>query len=447
MVKADVRSQAAEIAGKVRRLREWEIEQGRSPKWNVEMGNGRQDFLYRITCADGSRVQLHSTPSDRNWKATVLRDLKAGGFDDALDEFKAWDEQERQRRIAEDRRRNDAKTKALAAKAKKQQTALAAAAGPYAPQPFTLDWLLGDHTFPQQVLGIMTPEVAAVLMDPATGINKKNRPLRQWKVDEFKKLIVEGDFSSTHQGGAIDWNKVLQDGQKRLKAIIETGIAVEMWWAVGMDPANFTKIDSGQLRSGRDATFIEGIPDPSTVSAAAKILLQIETFGGEAHFRHRGHPISNPRLTAFYHRPYGEDGRMVRDRLEDCVRLARDVRKELNRVNKSGLAAAIYLIGDRLPEGDPRVRQFFHDVRYGDARRPDPTWHLRQKIINQGKGKLALTSWDTLAYTLQAWNRRCTDSTKNLRWAPGEQMLPTPFLPPPIETTETTETTIEAQAA
>lgn len=432
MAKSDVRSEINSIVADVRRLRLWQEATGQKVIWDVEQADGRQDWLYRITCGDGTRVQLHQTPSDRNWRAVIQNQLDDGGFSDDMALWKEWERQERQRKLREDRERNAAKTLATERRAKKAAeaaAALALAAGPLAPQPFKLEWLKARHEYPQSVLGIMTPEVAAALIDKETGINTRNRPMRQWKVEEFKRLIQGGDFAPTHQGGAIDWNGVLQDGQKRLKAIAETGIPVEMWWSVGMDPKYFDKVDQGSTRSAADAAFMQEIANPKMVASAAKMVLNFEMLPGEAHWR-RAH-TSIPVITRFYNTKRGN--LLVRERLEDSVFLAKETRKDLRDINPTALAAAVFLIGDKLPESDPRVTEFFNDLRYGESRKPHPVWLLRQVIINQPDGRGKLSNWDTLAYILLAWRHACQKTTtlRQLRWSPAQMAFPAVFLPPP----------------
>ncbi|HEY6116788.1 MAG TPA: hypothetical protein VI172_12595, partial [Candidatus Dormibacteraeota bacterium] len=61
--------------------------------WKVEVGTNRTDWRYRVTAPTGVRVQIHGSPSDRNWMHTVMRDLNAQGFEDAEAAWLAADEQ------------------------------------------------------------------------------------------------------------------------------------------------------------------------------------------------------------------------------------------------------------------------------------------------------------------------------------------------------------------
>ena len=87
----------------------------------------------------------------------------------------------------------------------------------------------------------VTPEMATSLLDQ----NTSNRPLSQSNVDFFVGLLKRGEFRCTHQGIAIDWDNILQDGQHRLYAIVESGVSADVMLATNCDPANFASIDTG----------------------------------------------------------------------------------------------------------------------------------------------------------------------------------------------------------
>lgn len=108
-----------------------------------------------------------------------------------------------------------------------------------------------------------------------------NRTMSQSKVAAFELAMREGRFRLTHQGIAFDKNGRLLDGQKRLQAIVNTGLPQRMRIFINEDPDNFAFIDTGQ---GRTAQQFVGGSYKVIRSSAARILLQaeFETFGGVA---------------------------------------------------------------------------------------------------------------------------------------------------------------------
>ncbi len=410
-----------EIVGRARRI-----------GWPVEQGDAGQEWRYRITCPNGFRVQLHSTPSDTNWKKHIMLKLNRHGFAAAEKEWLANDERERAEKIVKDRTAAERKAAAVAKKAAAANAALVKAAGNRAIHEPDIVWLTTPVDVPETKVMRITPVVAQKLLDT---INTNNRPVRPSHVDYLTRIIRDGDWSLTHQGGAVDWNGVLQDGQHRLLAIVEADESVVMQWTVGLDPANFAKVDVGSQRTGRDVAMMRGIKHATIAPSVARMLLQIDMYGPEAHTRNNKTKISVDRV----HRALEDYG----DELLASITRAVKLRGEI-KVNATGLAAAIYMIRRRLPEGDPRVEKFFDDIETGIGLddKSDPVWLLRRFIIRSndahlgGGAKRGLRAFDIAAYVLKAWNLRMAGRTVTaIVWRNNEPFPATVFLPPPIAPT------------
>lgn len=101
---------------------------------------------------------------------------------------------------------------------------------------------------------LMAPKRAKEILEN----NPCNRAINVKRVKSYIKKIREGTYQLTHQGVAIDWNGILLDGQHRLLAVCESGIAIPLQVSTGCDPAIFTAIDSGRTRSAGDCLGIAG---------------------------------------------------------------------------------------------------------------------------------------------------------------------------------------------
>lgn len=410
------RAAATKIAARCRRI-----------GWQVETGTGRQPFHYRIILPtplpDGAvKVDVHRTPSDTNWEEHVWRVLNNAGFDQAEQQWLAGQEARRQAKLDEDRRKVDAKTKKLEA----ESAARVKAAGVFAgPQPVDLAWLLTPTKFPETRTVVISPEVARKVLD---SINTHNRPLRQGHVDWIKQIIEDDEWAPTHQGGAIDWDGTLQDGQHRLEAIWQTGVSVPMMWTVGMDPKFFGKVDTNKTRNARDTAYIRGETDPGPISATAKMLVVVDRFGPDAHVKYKSHKVTNDTVDRAIE--------AMGDPLRAAVRDAKELKKEFKKLNPSAMAAAIYLIRQRLPENDLRVAKFLYDLRYGEnILKGDPVWHLRRLLFNSVDARRGYNAWETLAYVLKTWNERARGKMdmKQLVWQASTSGFPAViFLPPPL---------------
>jgi hypothetical protein len=78
----------------------------------------------------------------------------------------------------------------------------------------------------------ITPEMAEKFLES----NVSNRKIRQHLVNTYAEDMKKGRWAFTHQGIAIDSKGELVDGQHRLKAIIDSGVAVKMVVARNVDP-------------------------------------------------------------------------------------------------------------------------------------------------------------------------------------------------------------------
>lgn len=88
---------------------------------------------------------------------------------------------------------------------------------------------------------LVTPEIAKEILDTH---NEKNRRINKNYVEQFKHALVNGYFKEVN---AITINKsgTLQDGQHRLRAIVETGIPAYMTIIFGQDDEDFDLTNTG----------------------------------------------------------------------------------------------------------------------------------------------------------------------------------------------------------
>lgn len=98
-------------------------------------------------------------------------------------------------------------------------------------------------------------------------MNKKNRPLNKARVEEYASQIRKGQWKQN--GQTISFNKqgILQDGQHRLQAVIETDTPTKMLVAYNCDDDGFPTIDTGKSRVFSDVLSLEGTRNYRDVSA------------------------------------------------------------------------------------------------------------------------------------------------------------------------------------
>ena len=101
----------------------------------------------------------------------------------------------------------------------------------------------------QITIETITPLQAAIWLNS----NTNNRPLRQSLVTQYAKEMKNATWRLTHQGIAFSGDGVLLDGQHRLAAIVESGVAVTMVVTKGVDAKSQLVMDDHAKRSSGDA--------------------------------------------------------------------------------------------------------------------------------------------------------------------------------------------------
>lgn len=112
-------------------------------------------------------------------------------------------------------------------------------------------------------------------------LNFGNRRISRAWLQRLKRIIERGRFLLVHQAGAFDTNGYLRDGQHRLLAVAETGIAIDMPFAFGVDPAAFAAMDVGMRRSGAQSLELDGIKNANHIQAILRLRHRVtkETLG------------------------------------------------------------------------------------------------------------------------------------------------------------------------
>ena len=395
--------------------------------WDVETGNGRSDWKFRIVCPDGYRVQLHTTPSDVNWERAVMKDLNDHGLAEAEQEHLLTTERDRRDKIKRDAERN-AKALVEAQERANNLEILARAAGSVAPQVARPDWILAPHAFPETRRVLITPDLAGVMLD---SFNPENRPMRASRVDFWRKMMRTDRFTFTHQGGASNVNGNVQDGQHRLCAAALEGFTLDMLWTVGMPVENFGKVDTGAGRTAGDTFATLQRDKPIILGAALRLCYLYDRYGPEMRViaAARG-KLSNDDLIE-YDKSLREK---YRDLLDKSVNEAVRINSTPNAPHMSphALSAGIFLISRRLPDGDERVREFLRGYVEGtNLLNGDIRLVLARAVFNMRIDRnRKVPVQDQLGYLLKAWNFWCTNQTRSNLTFRKDEMMPTVFLPP-----------------
>ena len=140
-------------------------------------------------------------------------------------------------------------------------------------------------------LMVITPAMAADLLRNRPA----NRPVSKARVRELVEDLRSGRWTTNGESIIVDQDLELIDGQHRLLAVQESGIAITAMVVVGVDPAVMPTIDQGRARSGADALAASSVPRARDVAAVARWLWRVE----HEHMRVQAVPLRNPELPTF----------------------------------------------------------------------------------------------------------------------------------------------------
>lgn len=135
------------------------------------------------------------------------------------------------------------------------------------------DWLIERLTTGKRNRFTEIKNITPALAEIMLAHNEENRPIRRHKVDQHIRNLQEKNFILTHQGIAFSKEGMLNDGQHRLKAIVESGISAPMTVTFGCAREEFEVIDQGGSRTSADIMHIKGRDNPKIrASISARVL-------------------------------------------------------------------------------------------------------------------------------------------------------------------------------
>ena len=116
---------------------------------------------------------------------------------------------------------------------------------------------------------LVSPALAIRILELNTG----NRRINRTRVAEYVTTMTEGLFFNTGEPIIVSDAKILNDGQNRLQAVVESNVTVEMDIRFGVPREFFTVTNSGQTRTAADVLSIRGVHAAPTVAATVRLLL------------------------------------------------------------------------------------------------------------------------------------------------------------------------------
>src|SRR6185295_16911118 len=124
----------------------------------------------------------------------------------------------------------------------------------------------------------ITPAKAARILAASEGYPQ--RSLSDRRVERLADAMTRGQWKLTHQGIALDSAGALLDGQHRMRAVVMSGVTIDLLVSRGADPAAFDVIDIGATRTAGNTLQIAGYVNTNVLASAARIALTYSVVAG-----------------------------------------------------------------------------------------------------------------------------------------------------------------------
>jgi hypothetical protein len=245
----------------------------------------------------------------------------------------------------------------------------------------------GDRNIIAEVMTV-TPQAATEWLR----CNKNNRPVRKSHVAFLASEIVKGNWQVNGQAIIIAEDEQVLDGQHRLFAIIEAGIAIKTMVVYGITPEAFRTIDTGAVRTGSDALSLH-FHDVGRHAVAA-----VATAAQWCHRLERGGVYTNSKLSNTDVITYVQ----THPSLLQCAETLLSFPKE-SRPISVGVGTALLEMFSR--KDDEAADLFMKNFYLGEGlSRNDPEYVLRQMLLRDAQKKSRYPAAIRVRMIIKAWN-------------------------------------------
>jgi hypothetical protein len=256
---------------------------------------------------------------------------------------------------------------------------------------------------------LVTPAIARVMLE-YNHPGESNRRLSKVYTSSAARAMIAGAWENTGEPVIFSDAKLLNDGQHRLTAIVESNVPAVMDLRFGVGRQAFGSTNSGRKRGAGDALYLLGAGNHYALAAAARMLLWYE--GGlpdSMYIRH-----SNSEVVDFVER---------HPDLQHAVALTAGMRINLRAAITNALSYIALQTGDKAT-----YKGFFEVVKVGGGDPNSPPHLLREYLIKNSTGRNDPNRVRGFAVAILAWNAWLSGKTRmeRLTWRAD---MPFPIVP------------------
>lgn len=226
----------------------------------------------------------------------------------------------------------------------------------------------------------LTPEIASVLLER----NPDNRNITSTKLEELMRDIGGGRWVFNGEPVIVSRDGLLNDGQHRCRAVVETGRSIQTMISFGFDRESRMTLDQGSVRTAGNYLSMSGVPDGNNIAAVCVLIWQYKELGR----------ISSSGAE----RPTKSQSLLLAQSYSDIIDSLHFCAKTNGVASKSLLAFCHWAIARKSDRG--LVDAFFTKLIEGSSLEPrDPILYVRNRLLSH-----RLTPNEKVFLIFRAWN-------------------------------------------
>lgn len=244
------------------------------------------------------------------------------------------------------------------------------------------------------VVELITPELAQAYLTKNSG----NRNIRPRVVARLARSMTAGRWTLTGEAIKFDRNGRLIDGQHRLSAIVQAGVAVEIVVMRGLPPEAANELDTGTKQNSADRAHRDGIANANMVCAVAGMVKTWQSGSRTAGAFSKGSGESS----------YSEIREILRanPRIEQSCSFISG--KSIGRFCPPSIAAFCHALFSEISE--EAADKFMIDLASGAGLEAgDPVFRLRESLSHAKYRKMTYPRGEIITMLFRAWNARAED--------------------------------------
>lgn len=233
--------------------------------------------------------------------------------------------------------------------------------------------------------------ISAAQAEQMLGKNEANRSIRDRKVEQYQRDMLNGNWDLCPAPIVFDTNGRLIDGQHRLTAQVAAGVKIKWLVLRNAKPETQKVIDTGMPRNAADVLHFEGENNSTILGAVLRTVYKIKH---NAMTGRRAMNISNSELLETLEQ---------HEELRHSTSVGRDASKGMTHLSPSVLAVAHWMIWQANDE-DEATAFIRRIATLSFEKDGSPVLALNRRVTELQRQQIRVKPRDYLALVIKAWN-------------------------------------------